>query len=104
MDLNKIEKVKTILTQIQQCVVFDNDYQDRAVILSDSQLQEKLKVPSEVLFQQQSELLFDRWDEQEGIFDPAPVSPMYPECDKDGYSSIIFRQRPNKNGYFSYML
>lgn len=29
---------------------------------------------------------------------------MYPECDKDGYSSIIFRQRPNKNGYFNYML
>lgn len=56
------------------------------------------------MFQQRSELVFDRWDEEEGIFDPTPASQVYPECDKDGYSSIIFRQRPNKNGYFNYKL
>ena len=57
-----------------------------------------------MVFQQQSELLFDRWDEEEGIFDPTPASQTYPECDKDGYSSFIFRQRPNKDGYFNYKL
>lgn len=41
----------------------------------------------------QSELVYDKFDKDEGIYDPTPVDPKYPKCDEKGNHANILRTK-----------
>ncbi|CAL6041879.1 Long_chain fatty acid CoA ligase [Hexamita inflata] len=99
--LDRLEKIKAVKDKFETVVVFDDRVDDRAYL--QQKLDAKL-LPANVYFQPRAQTVFDEFDKEEGIYDPAPENKAYPKVDKDGYSDQICRLRRNQNGFFSYKI
>ncbi|CAL6035732.1 Long_chain fatty acid CoA ligase [Hexamita inflata] len=99
--LDRLEKIKAVKDKFETVVVFDDRVDDRAYL--QQKLDAKL-LPANVYFQPRAQNVFDEFDKEEGIYDPAPENKAYPKVDKDGYSDQICRLRRNQNGFFSYKI
>ncbi|CAL6035718.1 Long_chain fatty acid CoA ligase [Hexamita inflata] len=99
--LDRLEKIKAVKDKFETVVVFDDRVDDRAYL--QQKLDAKL-LPANVYFQPRAQTVFDEFDKEEGIYDPAPENKAYPKVDKDGYSDQICRLKRNQNGFFSYKI
>ncbi|CAL5999020.1 Long_chain fatty acid CoA ligase [Hexamita inflata] len=97
--LDMLDKIKAVHGMFETVVVFDDRVDDRAII---QQLDQKL-IPTNICFQPRCQEIFDEFDKEEGIYDPAPSNKTYPKLN-DGYSNQICRLQRNQSGFFKYKL